>query len=120
MIKVRILCYFFLICIKVRPLLFAAASADGFVYLYDIDASSSAPVATLDASSSILSAGRKGTVTRVAFTGVMFNHIQRDLIAACDSDGKVYVWRLGWQLANKHPKEQEELDKLGNVGQHII
>ena len=44
-----------------------------------------------------------------------FNRKQRDLFAACDLDGRVHIWRLGWKLANKGPTEQSALDALGNI-----
>lgn len=100
---------------KVRPQLFAASSAEGFVYLYDLGSATSGPVAVLEAPSAQPETGGRRTTKRVGFTAVAFNHKQRDLFAACDLSGKVYVWRLGWKLANKHNGEQGALDAIGNV-----
>jgi len=100
---------------KIRPLLFAAASEEGFVYLYDIGSESPAPLAMLEAPTSQATvSGRRGT-SRAPFSSVAFNKKQRDLFAACDHSGRVYIWRLGWKLANKHPTEQTVLDVFGDV-----
>lgn len=100
---------------KVRPLLFAVASDEGFVYLYDIGASSSAPLTMLEAPSAQSTAAGRRVTGRAPFSGVAFNRKQRDLFAACDHSGRVYIWRLDWKLANKSTSEQSSLDALGDV-----
>ena len=42
---------------------------------------------------------------RAAFSGIAFNRKQRDLIAACDTAGRVNIWRLSWGLS--HPTKGE-------------
>lgn len=100
---------------KVRPQLFAVSSAEGFIYFYDLGSATSGPEAVLEAPSTQTEVGVRRSTKRVGFTAVAFNHKQRDLFAACDLSGKVYIWRLGWKLANKHNGEQTALDIVGNV-----
>ena len=109
---------------KVKPLVFAAASSDGFIYIHDIGSPSSAPIATLEAPSETSSeageqyaANRRNAANkkRVGFTSVAFNKKQRDFIAACDYSGKVHIWHMGWRYANKTPSEQAVLDAMGNI-----
>ena len=93
----------------IRPCVFAASSAEGFIYIYDL-LHGSTPVVVLEAPAEG-SSKRK----RVGFTAVAFNRKQRDLLSACDLSGKVHVWRLSWKIANAQSGEQEYLDSLGNA-----
>jgi hypothetical protein len=153
----------------IRPLLIAAASSDGFVYLYDLgSAHQLSPVCVLEckthppaatvsgvgagagavggaggeieaeaagSGSSRRSAGGVGAAgvsksrkhssgyrggggeehPRVSVTGLVFNHKQRGMIAACDYLGRVHIWKLTWKLSNMHPDEQRILDEIGNI-----
>ncbi len=116
----------------VRPSVFAAASSDGQLFLFDLVSSQYSPVKTLEAplTSPLAAAGGeaegasgvqkktrgKAAVTegsgRSGLTGVAFNHKQRDLVAACDWLGRVHIWRLGWRLANRH---KDDLSTLGDL-----
>jgi hypothetical protein len=111
-----------------RPGVFAATSADGFLYLYDMSSTDSTPMVVLEAPPLALALGdqseqahavalaaeqRRNKNThaqaqggkRAAFSGIAFNRKQRDLIAACDTAGRVNIWRLSWGLS--HPTKGE-------------
>ncbi len=116
----------------VRPSVFAAASSDGQLFLFDLVNSQFSPVKTLEAPlvSPLTTAGKetegvsggqkksrgKATLSegsgRSGLTGVAFNHKQRDLVAACDWLGRVHIWRLGWRLANRHKDDLSTLSDL--------
>ena len=122
-----------LVCARfspVRPCVFACASADGYVYIFDLSLTTAAPVIVLDAqttgeagtnsrSQQVDSPGKSSTSKsrdafsgRPALTGLAFNSRQRDLIAACDETGFVHIWRLGSLLANRNASDQTALDEL--------
>ena len=44
--------------------------------------------------------------------GLAFNKKQRDLIAACDNDGRVHIWRLSWNLSNRQLNEESYLNDM--------
>jgi hypothetical protein len=111
-----------------RPGVFAATSADGFLYIYDMSCTESTPIIVLEAPPLSLALGdqseqahalaaaaaqrrNKNTQAqaqggkRAAFSGIAFNRKQRDLIAACDTAGRVNIWRLSWGLS--HPTKGE-------------
>ena len=93
----------------IRPCVFAAASSDGFLYIFDLSVSTAAPCATLEAEAPA-DGGR--TARRPALTDVCFNPRQRDLIAAADKGGRVHTWRLGWALSNRQMHDQAALDSV--------
>ena len=116
-----------------RPGLFAAGSADGFLYLYDICSAESVPLLVLEApplaalgdaaNTQALAAGQRRDRNtqaqggrRAAFTGIAFNRKQRDLIAACDTSGRVHIWRLSWSMS--HPNKGE-LEYLKGVNDNV-
>ena len=112
-----------------RPGIFAAGSADGFLYLYDISCTDSTPIIVLEAPPLDIAPGdptgagqrrNRGTRgqggKRVAFSGIAFNRKQRDLIAACDTAGRVTIWRLSWGLS--HPTKGE-FEYLKNVNDNV-
>ena len=105
-----------------RPGVFAATSADGFLYIYDMSSTESTPVIVLEApplalgdqseqAHALAAEQRKNKNTlaqggkRAAFSGIAFNRKQRDLIAACDTAGRINIWRLSWGLS--HPTKGE-------------
>lgn len=131
-----------LTCVRfspIRPLVFAACSAEGFIYLFDLMTTVSGPVAILEAlaisqdngnktnestmddnnktgrSLKQQSNSNKSVGKRIGLTGIAFNRKQRDIIAACDSIGRVHSWRLNWRLSNKSQVEQQILDQIGNI-----
>jgi len=93
----------------IRPCVFAAASSDGFVYIFDLSVSTAAPCATLEAEAPA-DGGR--SARRPALTDVCFNPKQRDLLAAADKGGRVHTWRLGWTLSNRQMNDQAALDAV--------
>ncbi len=132
----------FISCVKfspIRPAVFAAASSDGLLYLYDLHVSADLPVATLEAAPIVSpstaangeaagagqpkksSGGRQraaaeGGPSRAGLTGLAFNPKQRDLVAVCDWLGRVHIWKLGWALANRRKDELALLTALGSIG----
>lgn len=115
-----------------RPAVFAAASRDGFVYIFDLLVSRSGPVAVLEVpaaeswvgslsgrkagSRSGSSSTSRASTSRVRISGLAFNKKQRDLLAVCDDAGRVLVYRLGWSMANKAgPHEQALIDRIGRI-----
>lgn len=133
-------------CIKfspLRPLVFAAGSAGGFVFIFDLAVSTSLPVAVLetpalgltgttedgagDVRSTISTESetserlrnkpgnsKRSIARRVGVSSLSFNRKQRDLLAACDYAGRVHIWRLSWKLAHRNPDEQVQLDRLAS------
>jgi len=101
----------------IRPCVFAASTSNGFVYIFDLMQSTAAPVCTLQAESSTTSGGKSGSsksrTSLATLTSLGFNPKQRDLLAASDQAGMVHTWRLGWNLSNRHPLDQQTLDALG-------
>ena len=108
----------------IKPGLFAAASADGLLYFFDVTSSLSTPVAVLegpveeDPTQGAL--GRRTSNTgqpgnrRSGLTGIAFNRKQRDLIAACDTSGRIHIWRLSWGLSHSTPQEFEFMKSVNN------
>jgi len=105
---------------------FAATSLDGFLYIFDLSVSTSAPVNTLEAPAVTstqdghaqgqrASGMKSNKVKRIGLTGLAFNKRQRDLVAAIDLTGRVHIWRLSWGLSNRQKTDQAVLDALGNV-----
>ena len=110
----------------VSPVVFATASSEGFVFFFNLIVSTSGPVLCLtiplvtSASSGRAHGGRGGdagtaTSGRPAVTGISFNAKQRDMFAACDSLGRVHIWRLDRSLSTSGANDQAEIDKIGRI-----
>ena len=114
----------------VRPLLFAAASGKGLIYLFRLNEESrSAPIAILDTydapahdaststekKSSVLGRRVSSSSQRAGITGLSFNHKQRDLVAACDMLGRIHIWKLSWDMASKQADEENVLNAFGDL-----
>lgn len=84
--------------------MFAAAGANGSVYLFDLLVSTSSAVAEMKQPQQ---AGPSGAVHTVAF-----NPRMRSFLACGDANGFVHVWNLSWGLANVRPGETEQLDRV--------
>ena len=84
--------------------MFAAAGANGSVYLFDLLVSTSSAVAEMKQPQQ---AGPAGAVHAVAF-----NPRMRSFLACGDANGFVHVWNLSWGLANVRPGEKEQLDRI--------
>jgi hypothetical protein len=111
-----------------RPGVFAAGSAEGLLYLYDMTSPISTPIAALEAPTteedpSQAQAQKQGlhgrrasaiTHRRSGLTGIAFNRKQRDLIAACDSSGRIHIWKLSWSLSHSTHPEFEFVKVLNN------
>jgi len=115
-----------------RPMVFATASSTGHIYVFDLAVRATGPVVALEVpgkpehmaadESGGLVAGRsrqrkRGDVTRrVGFSGMSFNRKQRGMLAACDYEGKVHIWRLGWGFSSKKPEELALLESMESGG----
>lgn len=122
-----------------RPLVFACASSDGFLYIYDLQHSPLSPVAVLECplqppvpsedstqnhGNANVSPKKKGAAkrtgaeaahNRVTITGLAFNPKQRGLVAVCDYLGRVHIWKLSWKLSNIRSDELSGLNGIANI-----
>eukprot|EP00605_Chrysophyceae_sp_TOSAG23-4_P002460 GSChrysophyteH1.ASY1.ANO1.2719.1 assembled CDS len=98
-----------------RPMVFAAASSTGYIYIFDLAQRATGPVAALDVPIG-KSRKRNNSRKRVGFSGMAFNRRQRGMLAACDYAGKVHIWRLGWAYTSKKSGEQTMLEQMESGG----
>lgn len=87
-----------------RPLVFAVATADGNLALYDLKRSRGKPDVVL-----------KVTTDRSPVYGVAFNPKDGNLLATADAQGFVKVWRLSTQLSTMAANELVQLEKLAST-----
>ncbi|KAJ6654635.1 hypothetical protein lerEdw1_006788 [Lerista edwardsae] len=87
----------------VRPLVFAAASGEGEVQLFDFGKSSQKPSVSI-----------KQTFNQAPVYCLEFNSRQAQLLAAGDGNGVVKVWQLSSDFAEEGPREMNHLDQLAN------
>ncbi|KAF6328407.1 hypothetical protein mRhiFer1_018302 [Rhinolophus ferrumequinum] len=85
----------------VRPLVFAAASGEGDVQLFDLQKSSQKPTVLI-----------KQTQDESPVYCLEFNCQQTQLLAAGDAKGTVKVWQLSTEFTEQGPRETEDLDQL--------
>ncbi|XP_064147436.1 cytoplasmic dynein 2 intermediate chain 2 isoform X2 [Loxodonta africana] len=85
----------------VRPLVFAAASGEGDVQLFDLRKSSQKPTVCI-----------KQTQDESPVYCLEFNSQQTQLLAAGDAKGTVKVWQLSTEFTEQAPRETEDLDQL--------
>ncbi|KAL2782125.1 cytoplasmic dynein 2 intermediate chain 2 [Daubentonia madagascariensis] len=85
----------------VRPLVFAAASGEGDVWLFDLQKSSQKPTVSI-----------KQTEDGSPVYCLEFNSQQTQLLAAGDAKGTVKVWQLSTEFTEQGPRETEDLDQL--------
>ncbi|XP_006154184.1 WD repeat-containing protein 34 [Tupaia chinensis] len=85
----------------VRPLVFAAASGEGDVQLFDLQQSSQRPTISI-----------KQTQDESPVYCLEFNSQQTQLLAAGDARGTVMVWQLSTEFTEQGPRESEDLDRL--------
>jgi WD40 repeat protein len=114
---------------KVRPMVFAVASADGNLYVYDLNENMGTPVVTLtggEPSIENVSAQSPRSPKRIRVSkgqgqeqvqSVAFNPRLRNTVAFSDSHGNVKVWKLSWKLSNMRPGENRLLAKLADIQQ---
>lgn len=112
-----------------RPLVFATASASGFVHLFDLAATENGPVASLECPAAADDAQQqqqqqrgKGPRAsdgerRAAISSLAFNRKQRGLLAACDVAGRVHIWKLGFALSSRGPGEAAAVAALDGGGE---
>lgn len=85
----------------VRPLVFAAASGEGDVQLFDLRKSSQKPTVSI-----------KQTQDDSPVYCLEFNRQQTQLLAAGDAKGTVKVWQLSTEFTEQGPRETEDLEQL--------
>ncbi|XP_066896695.1 cytoplasmic dynein 2 intermediate chain 2 isoform X2 [Kogia breviceps] len=85
----------------VRPLVFAAASGEGDVQLFDLQKSPQKPTVSI-----------KQTPDESPVYCLEFNRQQTQLLAAGDAKGVVKVWQLSGEFTEQGPRETEDLDQL--------
>ncbi|XP_010226391.1 PREDICTED: WD repeat-containing protein 34 [Tinamus guttatus] len=96
--------YLFCVCWSpVRPLVFAAASGEGEVQLFDLEKS------TQKAAVSI-----KQTPGESPVYCLEFNLRQPQLLAAGDATGAVKVWQLSSDFTEQGPREMKHLEQLAS------
>ncbi|CAF90369.1 unnamed protein product, partial [Tetraodon nigroviridis] len=89
-----------------RPLVFAAATAEGLVQVFDLGRRSPRPVATLE--------GGGAAGGGVAATCLAFNTQNAQLLAVGRANGSVDVWHLSTDLTEQRPREAERLQQIAN------
>ena len=116
-----------------RPLVFAAASMSGCIFLFDMMERENGPVAVLEVPSEeranasaynsdgdgrMKSKSRRSTAEKSGpvLSDISFNRKQRGMVAASDLSGAVHIWRLGWSLTTARHGETEELARLEQAG----
>ncbi|XP_070655470.1 cytoplasmic dynein 2 intermediate chain 2 isoform X3 [Bos indicus] len=87
----------------VRPLVFAAASGEGDVQLFDLQKSSQKPTVSV-----------KQTEDESPVYCLEFNCQQTQLLAAGDAKGTVKVWQLSSEFTEQGARETELLDQLAS------
>ncbi|XP_039417858.1 cytoplasmic dynein 2 intermediate chain 2 [Corvus cornix cornix] len=96
--------YLFCVCWSpVRPLVFAAASGEGEVHLFDLARSIQKPTVSL-----------KQSMSDCPVYCLEFNTKHTRLLAAGDAAGTVKVWQLSSDFTEQGPKEMSYLDQLAS------
>ncbi|XP_042365682.1 WD repeat-containing protein 34 isoform X2 [Plectropomus leopardus] len=86
-----------------RPLVFAAATGQGAVQIFDLGRRSLRPAATIE----------QGAADQVA-TCLSFNRQNPHLLAVGRTDGTVGVWQLSHDLTEQSPRESSQLEQIAN------
>lgn len=86
-----------------RPLVFAAATSQGEVQIFDLGHGSLRPAATIEK-------GGNG----YAATSLAFNSQHTHLLAVGKTDGTVGIWQLSGDLTEQHPREMNQLEQIVN------
>uniref|UniRef100_A0A671P2M7 WD repeat domain 34 n=1 Tax=Sinocyclocheilus anshuiensis TaxID=1608454 RepID=A0A671P2M7_9TELE len=86
-----------------RPLVFAAATGQGLVQMFDLGRRSLRPVATIDQNTS-------GQPTYC----LEFNPKHTNLMAVGNADGSINIWQLSAELTEQGAKEMAMLEQLAN------
>ncbi|XP_028827486.1 cytoplasmic dynein 2 intermediate chain 2 [Denticeps clupeoides] len=85
-----------------RPLVFAAATGQGLVQIFDLERQSLRPAATIDQN-----------IGGQQVNCLEFNQ-QTHLLAVGNSDGTVNIWQLSAELTTQGPKEVAQLEQLAS------
>ncbi|XP_010164767.1 WD repeat-containing protein 34, partial [Antrostomus carolinensis] len=96
----------YLFCVRwspVRPLVFAAASGEGAVHLFDLEKSSQKPALSLQQAAG-----------ECPVHCLEFNVKQTRLLAAGDATGTVRVWQLSSDFTEQGPREMNHLEQLAS------
>eukprot|EP00075_Anas_platyrhynchos_P008236 XP_021130255.2 WD repeat-containing protein 34 isoform X2 [Anas platyrhynchos] len=96
----------YLFCVRwspVRPLVFAAASGEGDVHLFDFAKSSQKPAVSI-----------KQAAAECPVYCLEFNIKQTQLLAAGDATGTVRVWQLSSDFTEQGPREMTHLEQLAS------
>ncbi|NXH12075.1 WDR34 protein, partial [Bucco capensis] len=96
----------YLFCVRwspVRPLVFAAASGEGEVHLFDLEKSLQKPAATI-----------RQVLGDCPVYCLEFNTKQTQLLAAGDAAGTVKVWQLSSDFTEQGPREITHLEQLAS------
>ncbi|XP_077140493.1 cytoplasmic dynein 2 intermediate chain 2 isoform X2 [Ranitomeya variabilis] len=88
----------------VRPLVFAAASGEGEVLLFDFGKSSQKPSLSI-----------KQTSDEQAVHCLAFNRAQTQLLAAGDGSGVVKIWQLSSDFTEQKAREMKVLEELAGA-----
>ncbi|XP_069369429.1 cytoplasmic dynein 2 intermediate chain 2 isoform X2 [Paralichthys olivaceus] len=86
-----------------RPLVFAAATGQGKVQIFDLGRRSLRPAATIE----------QGGAGHAA-TSLAFNAQNPHLMAVGNTDGTVGVWQLSADLSEQSPRESSQLEQIAN------
>lgn len=86
-----------------RPLVFATATSQGEVQIFDLGHGSLRPAATIEK-------GGSGD----AATSLAFNSQHTHLLAVGKTDGTVGIWQLSGDLTEQHSREISQLEKIVN------
>uniref|UniRef100_A0A8C3VHZ5 Dynein 2 intermediate chain 2 n=2 Tax=Catharus ustulatus TaxID=91951 RepID=A0A8C3VHZ5_CATUS len=96
--------YLFCVCWSpVRPLVFAAASGEGEVHLFDLARSKQKPTVSL-----------KQSMSDCPVYCLEFNTKHTRLLAAGDAAGTVKVWQLSSDFTEQGPREMSHLEQLAS------
>ncbi|XP_075295181.1 cytoplasmic dynein 2 intermediate chain 2 isoform X1 [Opisthocomus hoazin] len=96
----------YLFCVRwspVRPLVFAAASGEGDVHLFDFEKSSQKPTLSI-----------QQTTGEHPVYCLEFSVKQTRLLAAGDATGTVKVWQLSSDFTEQGPREMNHLEQLAS------
>ncbi|XP_078082348.1 cytoplasmic dynein 2 intermediate chain 2 [Mustelus asterias] len=88
---------------SVRPLVFAAATGEGTVLIFDLGQSSLYPAVSIEQN-----------IEKKPVYCLAFNPKQPELLAAGNAEGSVKVWQLSAELTKQGPREVTVLEQLAN------
>ena len=102
-----------------RPLVFAAASDDGSVYIFDLGQSTARPVIRLGAAKAgdvVTEEARAGGSSTPPATALAFNPRHRTLLATANARGDVRLWKMNASLSSARDGEVQILNASLGLG----